>query len=73
MSQAGMLLELAAAPGVGGPPDPDGPDDGAADVLDRAEAAPKPEPGLVATPTCGLPDPAAAFDGRVVPGNVTPP
>jgi hypothetical protein len=72
-TQAGTLLDLAAVPGADEPPDPDCPDGGAAEVVDRAEATPTPEPTPAETPASELLEPAAPFDGVVVPGNVTAP
>jgi hypothetical protein len=72
-SQSGTLFERAAVPGADEPPDPDCPDDGAAEVVDRAETTPTPEPTPAETPAGELLEPAAPFDGVVVPGNVTAP
>jgi hypothetical protein len=72
-SQDGTLLERAAVPGAEEPPDPDCPDDGPAEVVDPAEATPPPEPTPTETPAVELLEPAAPFDGVVVPGNVTAP
>jgi hypothetical protein len=72
-TQSGTLLDLAAVPGADEPPDPDCPDGGAAEVVDRAEATPAPEPTPAETPAGELLEPAAPLDGVVVPGNVTAP
>lgn len=72
-SQFGTLFELAAVPGADEPPHPDCPDDGTAEGVDRAETTPPPEPTPGETPARELLDPAAAFDGVLVPGNVTAP
>lgn len=72
-SQAGTLFELAAVPGADEPPDPDCPGDGAAEVVERAEPTPTPELTPAETPVGELFEPAAPFDGVVVPGNVTAP
>lgn len=72
-TQAGTLLDPAAVPGADEPPDPDCPGDGAAEVVERAEPTPTPELTPAETPTGELFEPAAPFDGVVVPGNVTAP
>jgi hypothetical protein len=71
-TQAGTLLDLAAVPGADEPPDPDCPG-GAAEVVERAEPTPTPELTPAETPAGELFEPAAPFDGVVVPGNVTAP
>jgi hypothetical protein len=72
-SQAGALFWLAAVPGADEPPDPDCPGDGAAEEVERAEPTPMPEPAPAEAPAGELFEPAAPFDGVVVPGNVTAP
>jgi hypothetical protein len=72
-SQSGTLFELAGVPGADEPPDPDRPDDGAAEVVEGAETAPMPEPTPAEAPAGELLEPTALFDGVVVPGNVTAP
>ena len=72
-SQDGTLLERAAVPDAAVPPDPDCPDDDPAEVVDPVEATPPPEPTPTGTPAGELLEPAAPFDGVVVPGNVTAP
>jgi hypothetical protein len=67
------LLDFTEVPGAGEPPDPDCPDGGAAEAVDRGKATPAPEPTPAETPTDELLEPAAPFDGVVVPGNITTP
>ena len=71
-SQSGTLVELGLA-AVPTDDDPAEPDVGAAEVVDRGEMMPAPEPTPRETPAGEVLDPAAAFDGVAVPGNVTAP
>jgi hypothetical protein len=71
-SQSGTLVELGLV-AVPTDDDPAEPDDGAAEGVDRAETAPTPEPTPGETPAGDVLDSVAAFEGVVVPGNVTPP
>lgn len=70
-SQAGTLPDLPAG-ADDDPSEPDCPDDDAADVVDRAETAPTPAPGVA--PAVEPTGAAAALEGAaVVAGNLTAP